>query len=190
MKQSVNLVSKIKDYLQEHLSQGRYEHCLRVCCCAMEIAQSYKLDQNKVELAALLHDVTKEKPVAWHKQILNANEVTDQQLLIVVPIMHAYTGMVFASEYFGITDESILKAIEYHTIGNVTMDDIAKVVYIADYIEPGRNQDGVDEIRMLVGKIELDQIVKKIIENEMDYFNSIGKQLHPDTILLYEKIGK
>ncbi len=188
MKQNDNLIFNIKQYLEAELSTSRYLHTIRVVDTAVEIARLYNVDVIQVKVAAMLHDITKEKPVEWQKKILEENEATDQYLLTVVPIMHAYTGSVFAKSKFGIDDEVVLDAIKYHTIGNPAMDDVAKVVYIADYIEPSRVQENVEKIRTLIGNESLNKIIKVIIENEVLYFNRIGKEIHPKTKELYKSI--
>ncbi len=184
----MNLISNIDRYLKDNLSESRYQHTLRVATEAKRLATLYRVDQDKVYLAALLHDISKEKNVAWQKQMLAASDVQDQELLKTIPIMHAYTGSVLSKDLFAIEDEQILNAIKFHTIGNVEMDDIAKVVYIADYIEPERKQENVEQIRAMVACESLNAIILAIIENELKYFNSINKELHPDTKLLYNKL--
>ncbi len=188
MKQKDNLIFNIKQYLEAELSTSRYLHTIRVAETAVEIARLYNINITQVNCAAMLHDITKEKSVEWQRKMLEKNDVTDHYLLNVVPIMHAYTGALYVKEQFGIVDQNVLEAIKYHTIGNINMNDIAKVVYIADYIEPKRCQENVDKIRKLVGCSSLNSIIKAIIENEMEYFRKMNKELHPDTLELYNLI--
>lgn len=51
---------------------------------------------------------------------------------------------------YGIQDDEILLAIYNHTTGRKHMTKTEKLVFIADYIEPGRNTPKVEEIRDLV----------------------------------------
>lgn len=188
MKKNVNSISRYKEYLRDNLSTNRYEHSIRVTECALRMADLYHIDRESVRIAALLHDVTKEKSANWQREILKKEKVTDNYLLTTVPIMHAYTASVFVKEFFNIDDKSILEAIKYHTIGNVNMDDVAKIIFIADYIEPNRSQKDVDLIRDLVGRKSLDEMIIKIIEMTNAYLISIGGQIHPDTNDLYNDL--
>ena len=38
----------------------------------------------------------------------------------------------------GVTDEPLLTAIAFHTLGSPDFDDIGKALYVADFLEPGR----------------------------------------------------
>ncbi len=182
------MLKKINEDLKSELSQKRYDHVVRVVETATEIAKYYRVDRQKVKLAALCHDLTKERSKEWQLEILQKNGVSDKMLLTVESIMHAYTASVYVQEEYNITDKVVLEAIRYHTIGNEHMDDVAKVVYIADYVEPERSQPGVHQIRMMLKQKTLDEIILKIIENEFKYFEDSGKMKHPDTVKLYKKL--
>lgn len=56
-----------------------------------------------------------------------------------------------------------------------------KIVYIADYIEPGRSFSGIDEIREMV-LIDLDRAVLMAIDNTISYILAKGEPIHPYTI--------
>jgi nicotinate-nucleotide adenylyltransferase len=51
-----------------------------------------------------------------------------------------------AQKEFGITDESVLDAIEFHCTGKAHMPPLTKVIYSADKIDPTR---GYDSNRMI-----------------------------------------
>ena len=53
-----------------------------------------------------------------------------------------------AKDRFGVPLE-IENAIRWHTTGKPDMTTLEKVLYMADYIEPSRDFDGVDELRRL-----------------------------------------
>ena len=54
---------------------------------------------------------------------------------------HQFVGAYLAKEYFGIEDEDILSAIEFHSTGKPHMSPLGKVVYAADKIDPLRGYD-------------------------------------------------
>ena len=51
---------------------------------------------------------------------------------------HAPAGAVVAKETFGVRDEEILAAIRCHTLGGSAMTGLMLAVFVADFIEPGR----------------------------------------------------
>lgn len=55
-------------------------------------------------------------------------------------LLHAKVGSFLAREKYGVNDKAILDAITYHTTGRPNMSTLDKIIYIADYIEPGRRQ--------------------------------------------------
>ena len=55
-------------------------------------------------------------------------------------LLHARLGAYLAHEKYGVKDEEIIYAIESHTTGRPGMSMLEKIVYIADYIEPGRRE--------------------------------------------------
>lgn len=47
---------------------------------------------------------------------------------------------IWLMQKYGVKDEEIICAIESHTTGRPGMSMLEKIVYIADYIEPGRRE--------------------------------------------------
>ena len=66
-----------------------------------------------------------------------------------------------------IKDEDILSAIRYHTTGRKNMSILEKIIYIADYIEPLRKFNGVEELRTL-SVMDLDAAVIQSLENTIN----------------------
>ena len=116
---------------------------------AISLAERYGADSDKAREAAILHDITKRFSAEQHIEVFtkngmplksagNANE----------KLYHAETGALFSREEFGIS-EDVFNAIFCHTTGKANMTLLEKIIYIADYIEPTRAFDGVDELRQL-----------------------------------------
>lgn len=55
----------------------------------------------------------------------------------------------FVKNELQINDIDILNAVRYHTVGHQYMTPLEQIVYMADYIEPGRDFDGVDDARRI-----------------------------------------
>ncbi len=183
-----NLKQNLHQELKSSLSEKRYQHVMRVVETAIEIAIKYCVNLSQVEIASLAHDITKEKEKEWHIEQFKHHNMNDEFILATEPVMHSITGAYYLKEKYAIEDRQILNAITYHTLGHPQMDEVAKVVYIADYIEPNRKQSGVEKLRKMVGVSSLDQIVYEIVKNEKAYLTKINKKMHPDTIALYEKL--
>ncbi len=114
---------------------------------AVRLARRWGADVEKAREAAILHDITKKEKLdeqlrlcAKYGILLDEVERGEGKLL------HSKTGAGIARYEFG-CDEEVCGAIYWHTTGKEDMGLLEKVIYMADYIEPNRDFDGVDKLR-------------------------------------------
>ena len=101
-------------------------------------------------------------------------------------LLHAKVGEFLAKEKYGITNPDILNAIRFHTTGRENMSLLERIVFVADYIEPGRRQaPNLAEIRQLAFT-DLDAAMLKILEDTLSYLKATGGELDPMTEITYE----
>ena len=133
----MNCISKetILVWLKQNLSEERYLHTLGVAETAVELARIFNLSEEKAYLAGLLHDCAKGFSNEKLLQIITENLSIDECEMINPKTYHAPVGAFVAEKEFCVTDEEILSAIRWHTIGKVEMSDFEKVIFIADKIE-------------------------------------------------------
>ncbi len=152
------------------ISERRLKHTLGVAEAAKEIAKTHfpALDLKTVELAALMHDFTKEYPhekqleLCSHYHIqLTEEEKNNPKLL------HSKTGAMIASERFSLPSEAC-SAIYWHTTGKADMSPFEIVIYLADYIEEFREDSGC---------IKLREFYKKALTKELDKTTALHKTL-------------
>ena len=105
----------------------------------------------------------------------------DSMSKLTPKILHGVLGACEAQSKFGIYDPEILDAVKYHTTGKGNMSMLAKIIYIADYIEPNRDFDGVRELRSLAYR-DIDEAIIKGIDDTIKDLIKRGLLLHPDTI--------
>jgi len=127
---------EILNWLKKNLNEERYEHSLGTAECAKLMAKHHKLDEEKAYIAGLLHDCAKcfstDKLLSIiEKEKLN---VTDDEKMNY-KTLHAPVSSYIAQSDFGVTDNEILSAIRYHTIGKLDMTDFEKIIFLADKIE-------------------------------------------------------
>jgi predicted HD superfamily hydrolase involved in NAD metabolism len=127
----------------------RWQHTLGVMQSSVKLAERYGADPSRAETAAILHDVAKYWPVERMKEIIEQNGLSLELLKYDKQLWHAEVGAFVAEQEYGITDEEVLGAIRFHTSGREGMTLLEKIVCLADYIEPGRDFPGVEEIRRL-----------------------------------------
>ncbi|MBE6604338.1 MAG: HD domain-containing protein [Ruminococcaceae bacterium] len=123
------------------MSQYRFSHTLGVEQAVAVLAALY-LPESAVELraAALLHDITKEWPQNRAEAFMRAHAIALRPDEAASPkIWHGITApLVIAAEFSAFATPTVLSAVRWHTTGHADMTLPEALLYLADYIEPGR----------------------------------------------------
>jgi len=187
-------VGLVRDIARSFLDGKRFQHSVGTAEMAASICHRYHLDEEKGYLAGLAHDLCKRMPV-------------DRQLALARAYDGPLPGLVFETQKFlhgpaaavflrieGITsDEAVLEAVAYHTVGRAGMGPLALAVYIADKIEPGR-KDWANEIRdkLEKGKFDgeggLNRLALATIEDMRDNMVASGRAVAATTLVLYNSL--
>jgi predicted HD superfamily hydrolase involved in NAD metabolism len=175
--------------VKEQLTDHRYQHTIGVMDTAIVLAERYGADVKKAELAAIFHDYAKFRNKDEMKQIIIDQGMESQLLAFNSELWHAPVGAYLVEKEVGIKDEEILDAIRYHTSGKVGMSLLDKIIYLADYIEPGRHFPGVDEVRDLA-KANLNKALIQAIKNSIQFLMRKNQPVYPDTIYTYNDLVK
>ena len=165
----------------DRLPAGLQAHIHRGVEIARELAVCHGIDQEQAALAALAHDV--------------ARAMTDGELLrraagmglpigVVerrVPILlHGPVGAEILQQEAGLTDISIYKAVYWHTTANPDLDELGKVVFIADKLDPAKidSYPYLPQIRQMALQ-DLDRAILHFLTRQaMDRLNR-GELVHP-----------
>ena len=169
----------VKSYPEFGLKPSRAEHIFRTTKSAIVLAKKNGVPAEKAVIASLCHDIG--KYVTF--EMLESKGVTLSQEAYghELPIRHCFTGEYIAKTHLGIEDQDVLNAIKYHTTGRAGMSSLEKVIFCADFIEEGRDFDGLDEIRAIVNS-DLDQGMIAIIEHTLKYLERSGSVIDGQTI--------
>ncbi|MDK9843726.1 MAG: bis(5'-nucleosyl)-tetraphosphatase (symmetrical) YqeK [Staphylococcus equorum] len=172
-------VSLVKDKLPEK----RFNHSLRVAETAVKLAEIYDGDKDKAELAGILHDYCKYDDLGSMYQIVTQNELDSNLLSYGSEILHGPVAAIIMNQQFDVTDEEVLLAIKNHTTGRAQMTKTEKLIFIADYIEPGRQTPGVEEIRDLAyNQGSLDKTIYEISKRTVLYLINKDINVYDATI--------
>ena len=158
----------LKDYLTSHLKESRVRHILGVAEAAKELSEIYGMEREKAERAALYHDILKDKEEHWLIAFMREHGEEPGEGILAWKTLHAPAGSIFAREICGEQDEDILHAIRYHTTGRPAMSLLEKIIFVSDYIEEGRDFDGVERLRTLARE-DLDQAVLASLQSSISY---------------------
>lgn len=178
--------------VREQMPAKRWAHTQGVMETAVKLAERYGGDPAKADLASLLHDVAKYWPTERLEIIIREQNLPAILLEHDKQLWHAPVGAFVAQHDYGIEDEEILDAIRYHTSGREEMTMLDKIVCLADYMEPGRDFPGVNNIRKLA-KHSLEEALIAGFDSTIELLVSKRKRIFPVTILarnaLIQEIG-
>ncbi len=156
----------------------RVNHVIGCSETAAALAEHYGDSVENARRAGILHDITK---------ALNGTEqlqLSEKYAMILdsferehPKLLHAKTGAVIAERIFGESEE-VCSAIRWHTTGREDMSLLEKIVYLADYMEPNRDIDGIEELRRLTWT-DPDSALMLGLEMTMNYVSSRGAKVDP-----------
>ncbi|WLV23624.1 bis(5'-nucleosyl)-tetraphosphatase (symmetrical) YqeK [Aciduricibacillus chroicocephali] len=140
-------VEQAKEIIKPLMTEKRFDHTLRVAETAVELASIFGENQARAELAALLHDYAKCMDLSLLKRWIETSNLPKDLLLHHHELWHGPVGALMIRQNHGINDTEILNAVHYHTTGRPHMSRLEMIIFLADYIEPGRNFPGLEEVR-------------------------------------------
>ena len=172
-----NLMQKI----QMRMSEQRFKHVLGVEETAVALAKKYGASPEKASIAALTHDYAKERPDEEFKMVIVRDGFDPELLNYNNAIWHGLVGASFVERELGIIDAEILHAIRVHTTGAAKMSLLDKIIYVADYIEPGRDFPGVQDARAIAWA-DLDEAVAFETKHTLAHLHAQEQQIYRKTI--------
>ena len=156
---------------------------------ALRLAKRWDVDTDDAREAAILHDITKKLDfnenmciIAKHGIDIGDYGKNEAKLL------HSITGAAIAQSEFGVS-LSVAEAIKSHTTGSLDMSTLAKVIYLADYIEETRDFPGVDTLRRLAYE-NLDAAMIMGLEMTIDDLHERGIAPHARTFNVLRTLKK
>lgn len=175
-------IRKIRKAMEKSLEEKRYEHTLGVAYTAAALAMRYGASVESAELAGLLHDCAKgmeeEKCISFcEKHHIGITDIERRK----PQLLHAKVGSFLAMKTYKVHDKDVINAILNHTTGRPGMSLLEKIIFVADYIEPGRKQaPHLDEIRRLSFQ-NLDAALLRILEDTILYLQDSPGDIDPMT---------
>lgn len=160
---------QIESKLIKEIGEKRYNHSINVMETAIRLGEVHDVDLAKVKIAGLLHDSGKLiEETNLLKRAYDSDIILDTYMQYNHELIHGPLGAKIAQKQYNIEDKEILDAIYYHTIGRENMTILDKIIYIADYIEPGRKFKGIEEVRQLAF-LDLDKSLLLAMDNTINY---------------------
>ena len=175
-------IEAVMKVLKKDLTNKRFIHSKNVMNMAGKLAKKNGYDVEKAKLAGLLHDCARYMQPEELFDICGNNGINISPIEKKQPyLLHAAAGMILATQKYGIYDMEMLNAIRYHTTGREDMGLLEKIVFTADYIEPGRKYPGVAPVRDKAFR-NLDEAICDILDATIGFIIKKNNLLHEDTV--------
>ena len=183
--------SEMQEQLQNELKESRYQHTMGVVNTARTLADRYGADRSQAETAALLHDCAKYMPLSQRISYCESHGVpVSEAERRNLTLLHAKCGSILAREHYGVTDPEILHAISVHTTGEPAMNLLDQIIFVSDYIEPGRNQAPHLEQLRKTAQTDLEETVYRILSDTVEYLKDSNGTIDTTTNLAYQYYQK
>ncbi len=181
---------EIKKWLSENLNEERYSHSLGTAQCAKELALKFGLDPEKAYIAGLLHDCAKCFSNEKLLEIIKDNLQVEESEMLNYKTLHAPVSAYYAKKVFGVTDEEILSAIRWHTLGQINMTEFEKIIFLADKIEPNTRDKSYREeiLNILEGNNGLNKALLKCYKETLKSLVKRDLKICLLTVEIYNKL--
>lgn len=182
-------VQPLVDELIRTQSESRFVHTLGVLHTAVVLADIAGADPAEAAVAALLHDSSKPIPPPEIEADLAARGVPlpeeDRPTPATWHGLHAAVRLLDPESCPGgiewpddATAGRVARAVELHSTADADMDDLGRILFTADALEPGRDFSGVDELRRTARENPEDGF-RATLRHKCGYILDRGMTLHP-----------
>ncbi|SHJ41497.1 nicotinate (nicotinamide) nucleotide adenylyltransferase [Pseudobutyrivibrio xylanivorans] len=179
-------ILKLSEEMKIALKPGRYVHTLGVATTAYALALKWNYPAYTAMVAGMLHDCAKCISDEERLDICESNDLPISDIERKYPhLLHGKVGAYFCSSKYDVYDPQIAHAITYHTTGCPNMNLLDKIIFVADYIEPGRDKQPRLDILRSEAYTDLDRCVYMILEDSVAYLNNNPDMVDPTTVDTY-----
>lgn len=187
------LFEELKPKVKELLEETRWNHTLGVIDVAEDLALMNNVDVWKAKIAALLHDCAKQLPQDVQEKFLKDNNIDISYLDNYKKVVHSHVGAHYIKIVFGIDDEEIINAVKYHTTGRPDMTMLEKIVFLADFLDPGRDFEHYAKTFFTARKYayrNIDEAMQFVLSKLIVDLNRRGNPIYQDTFDANEYYSK
>jgi predicted HD superfamily hydrolase involved in NAD metabolism len=175
----------MEQLLTPYLPTHRIDHSKRVADMARRLAHHVGEDPQAAYTAGLLHDIAKYLSPSKAREMRVPISDTTNAIWESFPLVwHQFAGAELAKSLSPSLSEVIIDSIRWHTTGKANMSRLAQIIFIADYIEPGRPFDTRANIESLAFS-NLDQAMLGISYLAITELTTRWVAIFPETINCY-----
>ncbi|MCD7818768.1 MAG: bis(5'-nucleosyl)-tetraphosphatase (symmetrical) YqeK [Lachnospiraceae bacterium] len=183
-------INKMQKKLKKEIDEARFIHTQGVMYTAAALAMCYEEDLEHTCVAGLLHDCAKCIPNGQKIKLSQYYKIPISAIERKSPhLLHAKLGACIAQDKYGINDPEILNAIRFHTTGKPDMTVLEKIIFVSDYIEPGRTKAPNLPLIRHEAFSDLDYAVYLTLRDTLSYLEQTNTSLDNQTVVAYNYYG-
>jgi len=169
-------------------SRKRRRHARGAARLAVRLCRRFGADPAKGRLAALAHDLARELPGQRLLELAGGDGAPIRSWELERPVLLHGRAAAELLRRKGVTaDPEVLQAVADHVTGRPGMGLLARIVFVADYLEPGRRF--VDRRwRAALLALKLDEMLAGVLESVFGWLNREGLPIAPPARRLYEEL--
>lgn len=182
--------TELKSKVEGMIKPSRFIHSLGVAETSLYLARRFGLDEKAALCAGIYHDAYRYSATAESVDelekagfVLTAEEKSEPMLL-----HGALAALHFDADCGENVGEDMKKAVRHHTLGSRDMGSLGAVLYIADYMEPGRKHLSEKDRLDIMEKSTLEEMTALIIEMQKPYLDRDKDGMAEVTADLYDYI--
>lgn len=147
---SEEMLLELDEKIKCKISNYRYIHTLGVKNAAVKIAEyCYSGDVSEIIAASMLHDISKEYSEAEQLDMMEKSEInfTDTDRMSS-QVFHSFTApYVVKKDFPDFATANVLSSVFNHTTGAADMSLFDEIIFLADYVEDGRQHKSCIAVR-------------------------------------------
>ena len=185
------LTQQVVNFAQESVKKSRFEHILRVAQTSSDLCRKYGVNEKFGYFAGVAHDICKDFPDEQLIDLARQDNMEISEIEMQKPaLLHGRAAAIVLNQKFNLDfDEyaDIMEAVRYHTFGKCGMCPLAKILYIADKIEPGRPHVTKEYLAQFED-MSLDELMLYVLKENVDYLENKGCAVADETYRLMESL--
>ena len=182
--------TELENKVRSMIKEKRFQHSLGVVSVSRMLAERFGLPPDDAAYIGIYHDAyryscTEETPSYC---ISHGIEVFPEEEKEPMLLHGALAAIHFPDDAEGAVPDYFQTAVRHHTLGHREMGRYGAILYIADYIEPGRKHLDDEERKNILSKPRLEDMIITIMDMQNEYFKREGMKNAAVSTELYDYI--
>ena len=183
--------TELYEIVKEKIKSSRFIHSVSVADVAASLAERFSIDAEAARICGIYHDAYRYTDPSLYIDELEEYgiEIFPEEKEHPMLLHGAVAAMMFDKDA-GPVPQEYKDAVRHHTLGSRDMGALGALIYIADYIEPGRKHLSDEERGIILSEPTLEGMIITIMDMQRPYFEKEGIREAGVSLALYEYLRK